>query len=188
MNRVKKTIASLGLISLICSSIGLSPLWMNQCLHKFTEAEIAHLMQRYYDNIDDYEQMLMASGQYNEEERKEKVENHRHYLQIEKAKQRLEEAYIPCGTDDLSLEEKEAAANKRLGVLDEIYDPPGAFPLPLLRLDLEYVKRSDYRNQVNTYHYVGYTLFYIPVIRAFRARGGGYMGICPFSSECDIPR
>ncbi len=187
MNRVKKSIVLLGLISLICSPVALSPLWMNPCPHRFTEVEITHLMQRYYQNIEDYEQMLIDSGQYNEEERKEKIEKHRQYLQIEEAQHRLENAYIPCGSNDLSLEEKEAAANKRLGVLGEIYDSPGAFPLPILRLDLEYVNRSDYHNQVNTYHYVGYTVFYVPVIRAFHASAGGYMGICPFFSECDIP-
>jgi len=187
MNRVIKAIVLVGLISLIYSPLALAPLWMNQCPHQFTAAEITYLMQQYYANIEEHKQDLIESGKYSENEIKEAVEKHRQYLKIEEAQQRLENAYIPCGSNELSLEEKEAAANWRLGVLDEIYDSPGAFPLPLLRLDLEYVKRSDYRNQVNTYHYVGYTVFYIPVIRAFRASAGGYMGICPFSSECDIP-
>ena len=144
-------------------------------------------MQRYYADIEDYEQMLIKTGKYNQDELKAYVEKHRQYLRIEEARQRLEEAYIPCGTADLSLEEKEAATNKRLGVLDEMCDPPCGFPLPLLRLDLEYVHRSDYRNKVNTYHYVGYTVFYIPIVRAFHGSAGGMMGICPFSSKCDIP-
>ncbi|HEU0292945.1 MAG TPA: hypothetical protein VFR47_09430 [Anaerolineales bacterium] len=187
-----KIFVILGLASMICGLAGSSPLWMNQCSHQFSEAEITYLMQRYFTNLKDYEQMLIESGKYNEEERKEKVESHRQYLQIEEAQQRLEKAYIPCGTDDFSLEEKEAAANLRLGVLDELQDPPCVFFLPILRLDIEYARRADrnqeitHRNPVQTYHFVGYTLFYLPVLRAYHGSAGGGMGICPFSSECDV--
>jgi hypothetical protein len=182
-----KIFVILGLVLMICGLAGSSPIWLNRCNHQFSEAEVNYLMQPYYENLQDYEQTLIDSGKYNENERKELVWRYRQNHDFEQTRERLENAYIPCGSNELSLEEKEAAANKRLGVLDEIYDPPCVFPLPILRLDLEYVNRSDYYNQVNTYHYIGYTVFYIPVIRAFRASAGGYMGICPFSSKCEIP-
>ena len=149
-------------------------------------------MQRYYANIEEHRQDLIGSGKYSEDEIKEKVEKHRQYLKIEEAQQRLEEAYIPCGTDGFSLEEKEAAANLRLGVLDELYDPPCVFLFPLLRLDIEYVRRADrnqeitHRNPVQTYHFVGYSVFYLPVLRAYHGAAGGGMGICSFSSECEV--
>lgn len=102
--------------------------------------------------------------------------------QLDEYRQRLDKTYVPCGSNDLPPEEKEEAARRRLGVLDLLYDEPGAFPLPV-RLDLEYVRR--YQGLAQSYHFVGYTVFYIPVFRAWGG-GSGYYEICGFSSDCSL--
>ena len=157
----------LGLMLLICG-LSISPLWLNQCSHQYAEEEKTYLMQQRLELI---EHNWEGIGELTPNELQEKTDEYR---------QRLDKAYIPCGTNDLPPEEKEEAARRRLGVLDLLYDSPGAFPLPV-RLDLEFARRSH--GLVQSYHFVGYTAFYIPILRAWGG-GSGYYEICGFSSDC----
>ncbi len=180
MSKRKILFVLLGLVPVVYLG-SISPFWLNQCSHQLSEAEKVYLMQKYSANIQEYEEMLIKNGQHDENERKASVEKYTEKLDIEGYQERLEKTYIPCGSSELSLEEKMEAARRRLGVLDLLYDEPGAFPLPV-RLDLEYVRRGA-RNDVQSYHFVGYTVFYIPVFRAWGG-GSGYYEICGLSSKC----
>ncbi len=156
IKKSKRYLVLFGLTSLICLSSA-SPLWLNQCSHKFTESEVTYLMQRYDANIEEHKQDLIGFGKFSEDEIKEKVEKHRQYLKIEEAQQRLEKTYIPCGVGNASPEEKEEIANNYAGLFD---DQLFLLPLPALRIDLDYsyLDRSTPR-----YYFQAYTFFYIPV-------------------------
>lgn len=170
MNKRKILIVLLGLMFFTCI-FSLSPFWVNQCSHQFSATEIEYLVQKRLELI---EHNSGGGGETDPKELQEKLEEYR---------QRLDKIYIPCGSNDLLPEEKEEAARRRLGVLDLLYDEPGAFPLPV-RLDLEFVRRG-YRNEAESYHFVGYTIFYIPILRAWGG-GSGYYEICGFSSDCSV--
>ncbi len=186
MNKRKLLTVILGLTFFTCI-FSLSPFWVNQCSHQLTDADIAYLMQKYVADVDRkmeiYEEGLTYTGIADENEREGLIEEYRQKLGIEEYQERLNNAYIPCGSNNLAPEEKEEAARRRLRVLDLLYDEPGAFPLPV-RLDLEFVHRG-YRNQAESYHFVGYTVFYIPILRAWGG-GSGYYEICGFSSDCGL--
>jgi hypothetical protein len=168
----KKTLfVFLGLMLLICG-LSISPLWLNQCSHQYTEEEKTYLMQQRFELIERNWSGTIKGIDPNEFQ--QKMDQYRHELDKE---------YVPCGVSDLSPEEKEKAAYWRGRLLSEMSHPPSVFFLPLLRFDLEYARRSY--GLVQSHHYVGYTVFYIPVIRAYGG-GSGAMGFCPFSSECVI--
>ena len=116
----------------LCLAGAFAPLWMNQCTHRLTESEVKILLQPLEQSQTSY-----ATGS-----REELVARKRKWLT---------EYFIPCGVEDLSLEEKAEVANHYGFLYEEPFVP--------LRTDLDYI---DMVNSHPVYYFQVYTFFYIP--------------------------
>ena len=146
---------ALGVIPVITWLAALSPLWLNPCWHRLSDtAPVALVLSPTFDSPQPMD-----------------------------APPTVDFLYVPCGVDNLSLEETERAAIRRL----QIVEIPGASAaselesilVPVIRRDVDYVVRPNRQTGPPdyVYYYVGYTLFYLPVERVMVA--GDYLGVCP---------
>ena len=106
-----------------------------------------------------------------------------HQDEIDEYRQRLDEAYIPCGVGNVSPEEKWEITNNYAGLFDGYL-----LPLPALRIDLDYIHLD---RSTPKYYFQAYTFFYIPVFCIRSILPGrlleSYHPTCPVDLESVSP-